>query len=57
MQVEQTDETVCRAVCFGKHGIISKKKGLMLNGIIQKALIEQGRRFTMGYRFVEEEGL
>ena len=29
----------------------------MLNGIIQKDLIEQGRRFTMGYRFVEEEGL
>jgi len=29
----------------------------MLNGIIQKDLIEQGRRFTMDYRFVQEEGL
>ena len=29
----------------------------MLNGIIQKDLIEQGRRFTMGCRFVEEEEL
>ena len=29
----------------------------MLNEIIQKDLIGQGRRFTMGYRFVEEEGL